>query len=54
METQNIVNLLNDTNNESSKFATINEMSLMIRVTQNIVKEMNIIQALNLKQKLSN
>ena len=29
-------------------------MSLMIQITQNIVKEMKMIQALNLKQKLSN
>ena len=33
METQKIVNLLNDTDNESSKFATRNSMLLMIKIT---------------------
>ena len=46
METQKIVNLLNDTNSRSSKFAT--------RIIQNMVKEMKMIQALNLRQKLLN
>ena len=54
METQKIVNLLNDTDNESSNWATKNDMSLMINVTQNMVKEMKIIQALNLRLKLIN
>ena len=54
METQKIVNLLNDTDNESSNWATKNDMSLMINVTQNMVKEMKIIQALNLRLKLLN
>ena len=40
METQKIVNLLNDTDNESSNWARKNDMSLMINVTQNMVKEM--------------
>ena len=31
-----------------------NDMSLMIKITQNIVKEMKMIQALSLKQKLLN
>ena len=54
METQKIVNLLNDTDNESSNWARKNDMSLMINVTQNMVKEMKIIQALNLRLKLIN
>ena len=54
METKKIVNLLNDTDNESSNWATKNDMSLMINVTQNMVKEMKIIQALNLRLKLLN
>ena len=54
MENKKIVNLLNDTDNESSNWATKNDMSLMINVTQNMVKEMKIIQALNLRLKLLN
>ena len=54
METKKIVNLLTDTDNESSNWATKNDMSLMINVTQNMVKEMKIIQALNLRLKLLN
>ena len=54
METKKIVNLLNDTDHESSNWATKNDMSLMINVTQNMVKEMKIIQALNLRLKLLN
>ena len=54
METKKIVNLLNDADNESSNWATKNDMSLMINVTQNMVKEMKIIQALNLRLKLLN
>ena len=54
METKKIVNLLNDTDNESSNWATKNDMSLMINVTQNMVKEMKIIQALNLRLKFLN
>ena len=49
-----IVNLLNDNDNESSNFATKNGMSLMIKIIQNMVKEIKMIQALNLRQKLSN
>ena len=54
MESQNIVNLLNDTENESSKLTTKICYSLMIKITQNMVKEMKIIQAFNLRQKSSN
>ena len=53
METQKIVNLLNDTDNKSSKFATKNGMLLMIKIIQNMVKEMKTIQALNLRQQSS-
>ena len=53
METQKIVNSLNNTDNESSKFATKNGMSLMVKITQSMVKEMKMIQALNLRQMLS-
>ena len=41
METQKIANLLNDTNNESSKFATKNGMLLTVNqkvITQPIMK----------------
>ena len=53
-ETQKIANLLNDTDNDSSNFATKNGMLLMIKITQNIVKKMKTIQASNLKKKISN
>ena len=54
MEIQKIVNLLNDSYSESSNFRQENGMSLMIRITHSMVKEMKMIQALNLKQKLLN
>ena len=54
METQKIINLLNDNDNESSKFAKKTGMLLMTKITQNMVKEMKMIPALNLKQKLLN
>ena len=55
MGTQKIVNLLNEFDNEFSNFATKNGMSsLMIKIRQNMAKEIKIIQALNLKQKLLN
>ena len=44
-ESQKIVNLWNDTDNG---------MSLMIKIIQNMVKEMKMIQTLHLIQKLSN
>ena len=53
METQKIANVLNDTDNESSRFAAKNGMPLMIK-TQHMVKEMKIIQILNLIRKLLN
>ena len=39
METQKIVNLLNDIDNESSRFAAKNGMSLLIKITENMIKE---------------
>ena len=39
---------------KSSKIATKNCMSLIIKIIQNIVKEIKMIQALTLRQKLSN
>ena len=54
METQEIVKLLNDYDNQSSKFTTKKWYVVNDQTTQNIVKEMKIIQALNLKQKLLN
>ena len=52
MKTQKIVNLLNDTDNEVSKFAT--KKWYVINDHNNMAKKMKIIQTLNLKQKLSN
>ena len=49
MKTQKIVNLLNDTDNESSKFAT--KKWYVINDHNNMAKKMKIIQALNLKHK---
>ena len=54
METRKIVNVLNDSDNESSKFATRNGTLLMTKIMGNMAKEMKIIQPLNLKQKLLN
>ena len=53
MESQKIINLLNDTDNLQN-LQQESGMLLMIRITQNMVKEMKMIQALNLKQKLLN
>ena len=50
METQKIVNLLNDIGNESSRFAAKNGKSLLIKITENMMKEIKIIQELNLKK----
>ena len=47
IETQKIVNLLGDANNESSKFA-------MIKITQTMIKEMKIVQPFNLNLKSLN
>ena len=54
METQKIVNLLNDSDNESSKFETRNFLLSTVKIMDNIAKEMNMIQPLNLKQKSLN
>ena len=54
METQKIPNLLNYTDNEFTKFTSKNCMSLIIKVIQNMVKEIKMIQALNLRQKILN
>ena len=54
MKTQKIVNLLNYSDKEFSKFATRKCMSLMFKITQNMVKEMKMIQSLYLRQKLPN
>ena len=55
METQKIVNLLNNSDNESSKFAErINGTLLMTKIMNNMAEEMKMIQPLNLKQKSLN
>ena len=54
METQKIANLLNDSENESSKFVTKNGTLLMTKTMDNMTKEMKMIQPLNLKQKSLN
>ena len=55
METQKIANLINDSDNESSKFATEeNGTLLMTKTMDNMAKEMKMIQTLNLKQKSLN
>ena len=51
METQKILNLLNDSDNESSKFST---RKWYIINDQNMAEEMKMIQLLNLRQKLLN
>ena len=52
METQKIVSLLNDSENESSHQET--GTLLMIKIMENMSDEMKIIQRLNLKQKSLN
>ena len=52
MKIQKIVNLLNDTDNESSKFAT--KKWYVINDHDNMAKKTKITQALNLKQRFSN
>ena len=54
METQKIVNLLGDTNNESSKLQQENHKLSMIKIIQTKVKETKIVQPLNLKPKSLN
>ena len=50
METQKIVNLLNDSDNKSSKFATKNGMLLMTKIMESMEEEMKMIQSLNMIQ----
>ena len=52
METQKIVNLLNDSNNESLQQE--NGTLLMTKIMDNMADEMKMIQTLNLKQKSLN
>ena len=54
METQKSVNLLNDTDNESSKLATRKWHVINDKIIENMVKEVKMIQLLNFKQKLLN
>ena len=52
METQNIVNLLNDSDNESSYFATRKWYVINDQKMESTVKEMKMIQPLSFRQKL--
>ena len=52
METQKIANLLNDSNNETSKFATRKWYIINDQIMENMAKQMKMIQPLNLRQKL--
>ena len=54
METQKGVNLLNDTDNESSKLATRKWHVINDKIIENMVMEVKMIQLLNFKQKLLN
>ena len=54
METQKIVNILNDSENKSSKFVTANGMPFMIKIVETLEKKMKLVQTLNLRQKVSN
>ena len=54
METQKIINLLGDGNNNLQNMQQENDMLSMIKITQNMAKEMKIVQPLNLKPKLLN
>ena len=54
METQKIVDLLNDSENGSLKFATKNGTLIMTKIMDNMAEEMKMIQPLNLKQKSLN
>ena len=54
METQNIVNLLGDADNNLQNLQQENSMFSMIKIIQTMVKEMKIVQPLNLKPKLLN
>ena len=52
MEAQKIVNLLNETDNESSKFATRKWYFINDQIMGNMVNEMKMVQPLSLKQQL--
>ena len=54
MEIQKIVNLLNDTNNKSSKFATRKWFVINDQNNTEYGEEMKMVQPLSLKQKLLN
>ena len=54
METQNIVNLLNDFENKSLKLAIEKGMSFTFKMVKFMVKAIKLVQTLNLRQKLSN
>ena len=54
METQKIVNLLNGSNNESSKFATRKWYIINDQIMDNMAEEIKMIQPLSLKQKSLN
>ena len=54
METQKIVNLLNDFDNDRQNLQQRNGMSFMIKMVQTMEKEIKMVQALNLRQKISN
>ena len=54
METQKIVNLLNYSDNESSRFATRKWYIINDQIIDNMTEEMKIVQLLNLRQKLFN
>ena len=54
METQKIVNLLNDSDNESLRFAKENGTLLMTKIMDSTAGEMKMIQPLDLKQKSLN
>ena len=54
METQKIVNLLNDSEELNSKFATKNGTLLMTKIKDNMVEEIKMMQPLNMIQKSLN
>ena len=54
METQKNANLFGDEGNESLKFATKNVILSVIKIKQTMVKEMRMVQPLNLKHKSLN
>ena len=54
METQKIVNLLNDSDNKSSKFATRKWYVNGTKIMDNMLEEMKMMQPLNLIRKSLN